>query len=76
MESETPSKECCESEDYFPEYELVDTEKDYEIRPAITKTNVNILVIGTRRLAKYSTRNSPLAGVSRLKHIARYWSKR
>ena len=55
MESETPSKECCESEDYFPEYELVDTEKDYEIRPAITKTNVNILVIGTRRLAKYST---------------------
>lgn len=55
MESETPSKEFCESEDYFPEYELVDTEKDHEIRPAITKTNVDILVIGTRRLAKYST---------------------
>ena len=76
--SETPSKERCESENYLPEYELIDTERDHEIRPVITstKTNVNIPVLGTSRFAKYSTWNSLVAGVSRLKHIARHWNKR
>nr|XP_022331795.1 uncharacterized protein LOC111129629 [Crassostrea virginica] len=76
--SETPSKERCESENYLPEYELIDTERDHEIRPVITSTitNVNIPVLGTSRFAKYSTWNSLVAGVSRLKHIARHWNKR
>ena len=57
------------------EYQLVESDKDSEIRPLVTvkKTTVELPFIGTSRFAKYSTWNSLVAGIARLKHIAKQW---
>ncbi|XP_056006690.1 uncharacterized protein LOC130050517 [Ostrea edulis] len=74
---DTLSEKNHESEANLPEYQLIDSDKDNEIRPLITVKNTNVeqSLIGTNRFAKYSKWNSLVAGVARLKHIARHWSK-
>lgn len=58
------------------EHELVDSESDKEIRPILTvkKLHIGESSLGTGKFTKYSTWNGLVAGIARLKHIARAWS--
>jgi hypothetical protein len=65
---DTFSENNHEPEVHSPEYQLVDSDKDSEIRwlATVKKTNVELPFIGTSRFAKYSTWNSLVAGIARL----------
>ncbi|XP_062598507.1 uncharacterized protein LOC134259932 [Saccostrea cucullata] len=58
------------------EYDLIESEIDKEIRPAVTvkKLHIGDSLMGTKRLVNYSTWNSLVSGIAKLKHIARCWS--